>query len=280
MIDISARTRILAWLATVPFLLVILMFEIAPLLAVAANSIQTETSFSLSNYREILTSKFYLGSFKVSFLISVATALIGLGIGLPAAVLLKRMPGRVQQLIVICSNIGANFTGFPLAFAFVIMLGVSGSFTLLLQRIGLLENFNIYSTSGLVIAYSYFQILFAILLVLPSLAAITVEIEEAAHLVGASRFAFWRRIGLPILAPSLLGSFLLLFANAMGTYATAWALVGGSANVVTIRIGELTAGDVFSDPYLADALAMLLVVSLILPIVVEQLFLKTKDRER
>jgi len=115
------------------------------------------------------------------------------------------------------------------------------------------------------------------LLVLPALAAITSDLEEAAHLVGASRFAFWRRIGLPILAPSLLGAFLLLFANAMGTYATAWALVGGSANVVTIRIGELTAGDAFSDPNLADALAMLLVMSLVAPIIVEQLFLKPKQ---
>ena len=95
--------------------------------------------------------------------------------------------------------------------------------------------------------------------------------------MGASRFAFWRRIGLPILAPSLVSAFLLLFANAMGTYATAWALVGGSANVVTIRIGELTAGDVFSDPNLADALAMLLVISLVVPIVVEQFLLKPRS---
>jgi len=274
MVDLSPKARIIAWLAALPFLIVVFMFELLPLIAVAYNSVQTETAVSLSNYLEILTSKFYMGSFKVSFAISIATALIGLAVGLPAAVILRRMPGRVQQFVVICSNIGANFTGFPLAFSFVIMLGVSGSFTLLLQRIGLLTDFNIYSTSGLVIAYSYFQILFAILLVLPSLAAITAEIEEAAYLVGATRLAFWRRIGLPILAPSLLGSFLLLFANAMGTYATAWALVGGSANVVTIRIGELTAGDVFSDPYLADALAMLLVVSLIVPIVVDQVFLK------
>lgn len=274
MIEISPKVRLLAWLAATPFLIVVFMFELLPLIAVAANSIQTETAVSLSNYIEILTSKFYLGSFKVSFAISITTALIALAVGLPATVILRRMPGKVQQFVVICSNIGANFTGFPLAFAFVIMLGVSGSFTLLLQRFGLLEDFNIYSTTGLVIAYSYFQILFAILLILPSLAAITPEIEEAAYLVGASRLSFWRRIGLPILAPSLLGSFLLLFANAMGTYATAWALVGGSANVVTIRIGELTAGDVFSDPYLADALAMLLVFSLIVPIVIEQVFLK------
>ncbi|WP_119275173.1 ABC transporter permease [Taklimakanibacter deserti] len=279
MIDISAKTKLLAWLAALPFLIVIFMFELLPLIAVAANSLMKEDATSIGNYFEILTSRFYLGSFKVSFAISIATALIGLGIGLPAAVILKRMPGKVQQFVVICSNIGANFTGFPLAFSFVILLGVSGSFTLLMQRMGLFEDFNVYSTTGLVIAYSYFQILFAILLVLPALAALTSDLEEAAHIVGASRFAFWRRIGLPILMPSLLGAFLLLFANAMGTYATAWALVGGSANVVTIRIGELTAGDVFSDPNLADALAMLLVVSLVIPIIVEQLFLKPKQPE-
>lgn len=276
MIDISAKTKLIAWLAATPFLIVIFMFELLPLLAVAANSLTQEDATSIGNYLEILTSRFYLGSFKVSFGISIATALIGLCIGLPAAVILRRMPGKVQQFVVICSNIGANFTGFPLAFSFVILLGVSGSFTLLLQRIGLFEDFNIYSTTGLVIVYAYFQILFAILLVLPALAVLTPDLEEAAHLVGASRFAFWRRIGLPILAPSLLGAFLLLFANAMGTYATAWALVGGSANVVTIRIGELTAGDVFSDPNLADALAMLLVVSLVVPIIVEQVFLRPK----
>ena len=80
-----------------------------------------------------------------------------------------------------------------------------------------------------------------------------------------------------MLAPSLISAYLLLFANAMGTYATAWALVGGSANVVTIRIGELTAGDVFSDPNLADALAMLLVISLIIPILADQFLLKPRQ---
>lgn len=277
MIDISPKTKLLAALAAVPFLIVIFMFELMPLLAVAMNSLFRADAASIGNYIEILTSRFFLGSFKVSFAISIATALIGLAVGLPSAVILRRMPGKVQQFVVICSNIGANFTGYPLAFSFVILLGVSGSFTLLFQRIGLFKDFNVYSTTGLVIAYSYFQVLFAILLLLPALAALTSDLEEAAHLVGASRFAFWRRIGLPILAPSLLGAFLLLFANAMGTYATAWALVGGSANVVTIRIGELTAGDVFSDPNLADALAMLLVLSLIVPIVFEQMFLKPKQ---
>lgn len=277
MIDINRKTRLLAWLCAIPFLVVIFLFELLPIFAVAVNSVFKEDALSLANYGEILLSKFFLGSFRVSFAISAATALIGIIVALPVAIILRRMPGRVQQFVLICSNIGANFTGFPLAFAFVIMLGVSGTFTLLLARIGLIGDFNIYSTTGLVIVYAYFQILFAILLLLPGLSAITQEIEEAAFLMGATRYAFWRRIGLPIIAPNLVSAFLLLFANAMGTYATAWALVGGSANVVTIRIGELTAGDVFSDPNLADALAMLLVISLVVPIIIEQVFLKPRQ---
>jgi len=42
---------------------------------------------------------------------------------------------------------------------------------------------------------------------------------------------------------------------------------------VTIRIGELVAGDVFTDPNLANALAVLLVLVLLLPILVDQLLL-------
>lgn len=276
MIDIKGRGRLVAWACAVPFLVITFLFEIMPILAVSANSFFSAGSLSLSNYGEILTGRYYLNAFRASFTISIATALIGLIVALPVAVKLRRMPGRVQQFVLICSNIGANFTGYPLAFAFIILLGVSGSFTLLFAEFGLLKGFNIYSNAGLILVYSYFQILFGILLIFPGLGAITTEIEEAAYLMGASRFSFWRKIGLPILAPSLIGTLLLLFANAMGTYATAWALVGGSANLVTIKIGELTAGDVFSDPNLADTLAVLLVVSLIIPILVEQLLLKPR----
>lgn len=276
MIEIGKRARIAAWAVALPFLAIIFLFEIMPLLAVAASSLFKAGALSALNYGEILGSRFYLNAFKASFAISLSTAAIGLCLALPIAVILQKLPGRMQQFVLVCSNIGANFTGFPLAFAFVILLGVSGSFTLLLVRAGIITDFNIYSTPGLVIVYSYFQILLGILLIFPGLAAITPDVREAAHLMGAGPFAFWRRIGLPILAPSLASAFIMLFANAMGTYATVWALVGGSANLVTIRIGELTAGDVFSDPNLADALAMLLVICLALPVLAEQHWLKPK----
>ena len=124
------------------------------------------------------------------------------------------------------------------------------------------------------LVYCYFQVQLGLLILYPALDAVTAEIAEAARLMGAGAVAFWTRIGLPILMPALVGTFVFLFANAMGTYATAYALVGGNANLVTIRIGELMAGDVFSDPHLADALATLLIIVLAGPILLEQLLFK------
>src|SRR6476619_5622403 len=104
MIEIGKREGAWAWLCAVPFLAVMFRFEVVPLLAVSADSMFREGSPSVANYREILTSQFYLSAFRASFAISAATALIGLGVALPIAVVLRRMPGRIQQFVLICSN--------------------------------------------------------------------------------------------------------------------------------------------------------------------------------
>jgi putative spermidine/putrescine transport system permease protein len=275
----GSRTRRLAFLWALPLLLILLLFEVMPLAAVALDGFISNGASSLSNYRQILGSEFQRNAFLLSIELSASTALIGVALALPIAVVLKRMPPGTRRAVLSYANIGANFTGFPIAFAFIIMFGFSGFFTLLLVRAGVVSGLNVYSMGGLVLVYAYFQIQLGLLLLLPALAAITTDIREAAHLMGASAISFWLRIGLPILAPALIGTFVFLFANAMGTYATAYALVGGNANLVTIRIGELIAGDVFSDPHQADALATLLVVSLAIPILAEQLLLKGRRRD-
>ena len=277
---LSPQTRLIALLAAMPLLLIVLLFEVAPFVAVAFNSLHAGGAWSVANYAELISSGFQRNAFVNSLVLSLATAAIAVCIALPIAVTLRRMPARIQNLILTYANIGANFTGFPIAFAFIIMFGLSGSFTLLLVKWGIVKELNIYSTGGLMLVYSYFQIPLALLLLFPGLGAITPDVEEAAHQMGASRLTFWRRIGLPLLAPALISCFVMLFANAMGTYATAFALVGGNANLITIRIGELVAGDVYSDPNLSDALAMILVMAIALPVLVEQLFVKGMQHGR
>ncbi|MCX2943018.1 ABC transporter permease, partial [Rahnella perminowiae] len=70
----------------------------------------------------------------------------------------------------------------------------------------------------------------------------------------------WRHIGIPVLFPALLGTFVILLANALGAYATVYALTTGNFNVVPVRIAALVSGDISLDPNMGSALAMLLVV--------------------
>jgi putative spermidine/putrescine transport system permease protein len=95
-----------------------------------------------------------------------------------------------------------------------------------------------------------------VLLIMPALLGLRADWREAATSLGATPVQFWTRVGLPILTPSLLASFLLLFANAFGAYATAWTLTGPDVNLVTVQIAALVRGEVQLDPALADALAL------------------------
>ena len=219
-----------------------------PFLTVVGGSFLVQGEYSFDNYREIFASAFYVNAFQTSISLSLATSVIGLIFSLPIAAALRRRSLGMQRTVLASVNIGANFVGVPLAYAFIILFGFNGAITLILKHYGLVSDLNVYSLGGLVCVYSYFQIALAVLLIFPALSAITPDLDEAARLMGISRPRFWWRIGLPILRRSLIAVFILLFANAMGTYATTYALVGGSANLVTIRIGELVAGDVFSDP--------------------------------
>ena len=88
--------------------------------------------------------------------------------------------------------------------------------------------FNLLSFWGLTLTYLFFQIPLMILIVTPALDGLKREWREAAEILGATRGQYWRMVALPILWPTLLGTLALLFANAFGAVATAYALTGSS----------------------------------------------------
>jgi putative spermidine/putrescine transport system permease protein len=94
-----------------------------------------------------------------------------------------------------------------------------------------------------------------ILVIAPAIDGLRREWREASSNLGASSLQFWRYVGLPILMPSILGAFILLFGNSFSAYATAYGLTGGGLPLIPITIGYYYTGNVLSDPHLAQALA-------------------------
>ena len=162
------------------------------------------------------------------------------------------------------SGVASQFAGVPLAFAFLATLGPVGIVTVFLKtQIGIdlrLMGFNLISFWGLTITYLFFQIPLMILIITPALDGLKREWREAAEILGASGAQYWRMVAFPILLPSILGTFSLLFANAFGAVATAIALTGSSLNIAPILLYAQIRGDVLGNPNLGYALAFGMIV--------------------
>jgi putative spermidine/putrescine transport system permease protein len=266
------------WL--IPFFVVLTLFCLAPMAWVVVNSVHSSTqAFTFANYAEILSSRFYRQAFGNSLRISLWSSAIGLVVALFGAASLRRVPGGLQRLVVSVANMTSNLTGVPLAFAFIILVGTNGSLTLLLEASGLARGFNLYSIDGLILIYTYFQIPLGVLLLYPAFDALDDDWQSAASLLGAKLWQYWRYVGLPVLAPAILGTFILLFANAIGAYASAYALTQGNFNLITVRIASLVSGDLYLDPNMAAALSVLLMLLLVVVTIVNQRLLKRRARD-
>ncbi|QXI27229.1 ABC transporter permease [Pseudomonas vanderleydeniana] len=269
------RGKWLALLCLAPFALFFIVFEIAPLAWVLINSLQSEDDgWGLANFNKIFASKFYLQAIQYSLEISFWSSVFGMLIALLGAYSLRRVDSRLRDFVNAFANMTSNFAGVPLAFAFIILLGFNGTITLLLKQAGIIQDFNLYSKTGLIILYTYFQIPLGVLLLYPAFDALREDWRESAALLGADAWQFWRHIGLPVLTPALLGTFVILLANALGAYATVYALTTGNFNVLPIRIAAMVSGDISLDPNMASALAVILVGLMTFVTIIHQWLLK------
>ncbi|CUA97932.1 ABC transporter permease [Pannonibacter indicus] len=262
----SAFRLNLNWLGLAPFTLFAFLFLILPALQIVLGAFQTaDGSFTLENIRGLNTDSIK-SSYWVSIQLSLVTSLLGclIGFGMASAVILGGLPARVRSALMTFSGVASNFAGVPLAFAFLATLGPVGLVTIWLRNefgINLRAmGFNLLSFWGLVVVYLFFQIPLMILMIAPALDGLKREWKEAASILGATSVQYWRLVAIPILFPSFLGTFALLFANSFGAIATAFALAGPQFNIVPIKLFAQIRGDVLGNPHLGYALAFGMIV--------------------
>jgi putative spermidine/putrescine transport system permease protein len=246
----------------VPFFVFALMFLILPSGFLVVGGFQDgQGHFTLRNLLDLFQPTI-VSAYVISIKVSAASAIGGALVGsfLAYAAIAGGLPPWVRLTLMTFSGVASNFAGVPLAFAFLATLGRTGLVTALLVK---LFGFNIYragfnllSFLGLTLTYMYFQIPLMVLIMAPAIDGLKREWREASAILGARGWQYWRYIALPILWPPLLGAALLLFANAFGAVATAYALTGSSLNIVTIVLYGQIRGDVLHNQNLGYALAL------------------------
>lgn len=251
------------WLGVIPFFLFAILFLILPSLRLFIGSFtDNQGSFTVGNILQLFEQKSILDAYWLSIRISAVTAIGGgiFGFLLAYAVTVGGLPNPLRSMLITFSGVASNFAGVPLAFAFVATLGRTGIITAILKNVFHLNiyqaGFNLYSFTGLSLTYMYFQFPLMVLIMAPALDGLKREWREAAENLGATTLQYWTQVAMPILLPSILGAMILLFGNAFGAYATAYALTGGTLPIATILIGAQIRGDVLHNPGLGYAMAM------------------------
>jgi len=186
-----------------------------------------------------------------SIILSVVTAILPaiFGLLIAYAIFTAKRGNLLRQVTVTASGVFANFGGVPLAFLFIASLGSTGLITHWLANMGIdiyANGFSLYSLTGVIVVYFYFQMPLMVLVILPALEGLRPSWREAAENMGARTWDYWRFVGGPVLFPSFLGCVLLLFGSALSAYATAEALTNETIPLTSIQIGSFLNGNVIA----------------------------------
>lgn len=198
------------------FLSAIVLIPLAALVSKAASS-------HWGDFIHTVLSARALASYRLSFGASLVAASINLVFGFILAWTLVRydFPGRklIDALIDLPFALPTAVSGIALTTVFA-QNGWLGHY-LALAGIKVA-----YTWIGVTIALTLIGMPFMVRTVQPALAEVQRDLEDAAEILGASRFCVFRRIILPTVIPSMLTGFALAFARGVGEYGSVIFIAG------------------------------------------------------
>jgi multiple sugar transport system permease protein len=201
--------------------LVALVF-LAPYLVMVLDSLRTSTDvkstppsflprvWQWDTYAQVLGDDRFLNWLKTSLIVASGSTVIVILVAIPAAFMTARhrFPGRG---------------------AFLLLVLVTQMFAPTSLVVGLYRQFfelNMINTYGaLIITNAAFNLAFAIWILHGFFASIPLEVEEAAALDGANRWAVLRRVMLPLTLPGLVTATIFTFIAAWNEYVVALTLM-------------------------------------------------------
>ena len=259
-------------LALVPFLIVAMLYEIVPLITVIVKSFQPDggTGFTLENYQSVFSKLLYQKAIINSIKISLTSAVAGIIIAFLGARAAHQHQGKLNHVFMTVLNMVSNFAGIPLAFAYMILLGNAGLVVNIGKELGInaLSTYNLYPMNGMSLIYIYFQIPLSTLLLIPAFDGVQKQWKEACTLLGGTPGIFWRKVGIPVLMPSILGTFSVLFANALAAYATIYALMMDNIALLPVQIAGCFTGEVKIRAGLGGALSVVMMAIMVIMILI------------
>jgi putative spermidine/putrescine transport system permease protein len=215
-----------------PALVLISLFFVVPVVALLLRSV-TEPVLGWQNYAALFGDGTYVRIFFNTFLVASVVTIVTVIVAFPVAWMLAIMPPMLGSIVfgVIILSMWTNL--LARTYAWMVLLQRTGVINRTLMAMGVIHEPLplINNLTGVTIGMVYIMLPFMILPLVGTLRSIDPMILRAASLCGASPFAAFRRILLPLSLPGIAAGGLMVFVMSLGYFVTP-ALLGGTSNMM------------------------------------------------
>jgi N,N'-diacetylchitobiose transport system permease protein len=183
------------------------------------------TGITFTNFGRALDIADFWGPVGRSLVVSLAVVVIGMAVGLLAALAISRFAFRGRKIVIV---------GI-LAVQMVPLVAMIIPVFLLLNDLGQYDRL-----TGLIITYLTFVLPFTVWTLRGFIVNIPKELEEAAMVDGCSRTGAFLRVVFPLLAPGMVATSVYGFIQAWNEYLYALMLLSQKNQTATVWLGNFT----------------------------------------
>jgi spermidine/putrescine transport system permease protein len=220
-------------------------------------------NWGLQNYAELIRNPMYLSVLFRSMRIAGAVTLLALLLGYPLAYYLSFCAAAKKELLYQLVIIPLWASYLVRGYAWKTILGSDGVLNGLLQFLHITQHpveFFLYSPFAVILTLTHIYTPFTFLPIYASLEHVPRNLVEASHDLGASPWATFRRVVLPLSIPGVLAGATFAFVLTLGDF-LAPLLVGGPSGIMISNIVVSLFGAAYNWPLgAAISLCMLLIV--------------------
>ena len=222
-----------SWILAVPVLAVLIWTVVFPNVAVIVGSFEN----GLGYWREFMDSPADREALTTSIVISLASVVASLLIGVPLAFLLSRFEFPGRRVLRIVATLPAALPPLVGVISFLFLYGESGLVTRGVQMLFGMDEapWRLTGVWAIIFVHAYTMYVYVFLFVSAGLERFDTTLDEAASGLGASSWQRLRRVTLPLLTPALAGSMLLVFMTSLGSFSAPYVF-GGGIRVLSTQI--------------------------------------------
>jgi spermidine/putrescine transport system permease protein len=258
-----------------PYLIWLLIFIVFPLILVFWYSItplQAGTGvvhytirFTLENYKKFISSSQYLVSFVNSFKLAFVATVFTLLLGYPIALILANLKGKIRNILLLLLIIPMWTNMLLRTYAWQYLIDRNGIINTFINGVNQLLSLNLpkldimYSQQAVVLGMAYNYLPFMILPIFAVLVKLDKSLLHAAYDLGANKWKAFIKITLPLSVPGIISGITMVFLPAATSFIIP-AYLGGGKEVLIGNVIELQFKGAANNPNFGSTLSIILMI--------------------